>query len=65
MSLSLFLPLTVDSSALDAKRLMKTAGIIFFLIGVTVAIGGAAYYWWKRRCVDVSVGVTSSVRDGD
>nr|XP_033496904.1 beta-2-microglobulin-like [Epinephelus lanceolatus] len=37
-----------DTSSLDAKHLKMAVGIIFFFIGLTVAAGGAAYYWRKQ-----------------
>lgn len=66
--LSLILSLTADTSALDAKVLKKTVGIVFFFMGFAAASGGAAYYWRKQRCVDIScicVGLKCFVRDDD
>ncbi|XP_024917006.1 H-2 class II histocompatibility antigen, E-S beta chain-like isoform X1 [Cynoglossus semilaevis] len=38
-----------DTFSLDAKYIKLSVGSIFFCIGFTAAVGGAVYYWWKRR----------------
>ncbi|XP_040899658.1 rano class II histocompatibility antigen, A beta chain-like [Toxotes jaculatrix] len=43
-----------DTSALDAKHMKMSVGIIFFSVGITVAV--AVYYWWKQRFDFIAVG---------
>lgn len=37
-----------DTSPLDAKHIKMAVGIIFFFTGFFVAVGGVAYYRWKK-----------------
>uniref|UniRef100_A0A3B5ADG0 Class II histocompatibility antigen, B-L beta chain-like n=1 Tax=Stegastes partitus TaxID=144197 RepID=A0A3B5ADG0_9TELE len=37
----------------DVRRAKLAVGIVFFLVGLAVAAGGAGYYWWKQRWAHV------------
>ncbi|XP_008279391.1 class II histocompatibility antigen, B-L beta chain-like [Stegastes partitus] len=38
-----------DTFPVDVRRAKLAVGIVFFLVGLAVAAGGAGYYWWKQR----------------
>ncbi|GAA6217265.1 H-2 class II histocompatibility antigen, E-S beta chain-like isoform X1 [Lates japonicus] len=49
-----------DTFSLDVKYLKIAVGISMLFIGFAVAAGGTVYYWWKQRCVGITVDINYS-----